>query len=123
MSDTPKKWRYPAQPEIYRENPAQQDYEEMLGHSALNVEDAEEFLRLTAEAVKTPEERARTAAEPPPSMQEMMQGPPVPYLSTPGLRADAAGLGARVSGLAEDANVAPPLSTKPETQDPKPETF
>src|SRR5262245_1382384 len=86
MSTPEQKWRYPTQEQTYRENPAFKDYEDMLGHSALNME-TEEFLRRTEEAVLSPEERAVEEARwEKLTMAEKMKGPPPAYLSTPGLR-------------------------------------
>jgi hypothetical protein len=143
MSDTPqKKWRYPAQPERYRENPAFEDYEKILGHSELNFS-PEDFLRVTAGAVKSPEERAQAdAAWEKLSMAEKLKGPPPAYLSTPGLRAEevalcnpelaracsesgkkGSGIGVPGSGKAaaeQDRDVAPQVSS-PEPGTPNPE--
>ncbi len=44
--------RYPHQEEMYNENPAAHDYELMLGHSALNFEKFEDFMRLTNALIK-----------------------------------------------------------------------
>jgi hypothetical protein len=99
MSTPEKKWRYPTQEQNYRDNPALQDYEDMLGHSALNLE-TEEFLRRTEEAVLSPEERAVEEARwEKLSMAEKMKGPPPAYLSTPGLRKEEeSGIGNRGRG-------------------------
>src|SRR5262245_45555214 len=95
-STTEQKWRYPTQEQNYRENPAFKDYEDMLGHSALNME-TEEFLRRTEDAVLSPEERAIEEARwEKLSMAEKMKGPPPAYLNTPGLRKDEeSGIGNR----------------------------
>src|SRR5262245_50132651 len=86
MPDQPKQWRYPAQREIYFQNPAMQDYEKILGSSLLNY-DIDDWLVDTQGSVMSPEERAAFEEElrelP---MGEQMAGPPGPYMSTPGLR-------------------------------------
>ena len=110
MPEQPKKWRYPAQPEIYQENPAMLDYEGILGESELNI-DVEQWLAETAEAVLTPEERAGEDAEwKTLTMREKLRGPPVAYLNTPGLRKEEAGSADEQSWEEQHQDVARPLS-------------